>query len=110
MEQTSALLALSALAHPTRLEVFRLLVSAEPRGLAAGDISAKLDVLQNTMSTNLAILARAELISSTREGRSIRYRAELDTMRALITYLTRDCCGGRPEVCGPLVELVACDR
>lgn len=104
MEKAAALEALSALSHETRLDVFRLLVMAGSAGLYAGEIAERLDVRQNTMSTNLAVLARAGLIRSQREGRSVRYLADLDGMRRLLAYLMEDCCRGRPETCRPLLD------
>jgi DNA-binding transcriptional ArsR family regulator len=108
MEKTDALEALTALAHPTRLSVFRLLVREEPAGLAAGAIADALDVRANTLSTHLALLTRGGLVSAERHGRSIRYRVDLQGMRGLILYLTEDCCAGRPEICAPLMEALAC--
>lgn len=108
MDKTLALEALSALSQETRLDVFRLLVNAGPGGLYAGEIAERLGVRQNTMSTNLAVLARAGLVRSEREGRSIRYVAELDGMRRLLAFLMEDCCGGRPDACRPLLEELAC--
>jgi DNA-binding transcriptional ArsR family regulator len=104
-----ALAALAALGQPTRLAVFRLLVRHEPAGLAAGAIAAAVGGPHNTLSTHLAILARAGLVRATRDGRSIVYRADLDGMRALVSFLLADCCGGRPEVCGPIGDLLAAD-
>lgn len=108
MEKTDALDALTALAHPTRLSVFRLLVREEPEGLAAGAIAEALDVRANTLSTHLALLTRGGLVSAERHGRSIRYRVDLPGMRGLILYLMEDCCAGRPEICTPLMEALAC--
>ena len=96
--------ALSALAQPTRLEVFRLLVRHEPGGLAAGEIAKQLSVPHNTMSTHLTILSRAGLVSSERKGRSIVYRVDLDMVRSFFVYLLKDCCDGRPELCQPLLD------
>lgn len=104
MESDSVILALGALAQTTRLDTFRLLVRHEPEGLPAGEIARRLDVPQNTMSAHLAILARAGVVTSQRHSRSIVYRADLATLRALTLYLVKDCCAGRPELCGPLVE------
>lgn len=109
MESNTAIDALSALAQPTRLAAYRLLVSHEPQGLAAGDVARLLEVPQNTLSTHLAILERAGLVDSERQGRSIVYRAELDAIRQLTSFLVSDCCGGRPELCAPLVaEFTLC--
>lgn len=109
MDKKQSLDALSALAQETRLDVFRLLIKAGPQGLAAGEIAERLGVRQNTMSGNLAILARAGLVIAERHGRSVRYRADLDGMRGLLAYLMRDCCGGNAAICAPLVEAIACD-
>jgi DNA-binding transcriptional ArsR family regulator len=103
VEITEVIEALSALAQPTRLETFRLLVRHEPVGVAAGDIARAMAAPQNTMSTHLAILSRCGLVSSERHGRSIVYRADLTRLRAMVTFLLKDCCGGRPEICAPLV-------
>jgi ArsR family transcriptional regulator, arsenate/arsenite/antimonite-responsive transcriptional repressor len=104
MESDRAILALAALAQPTRLDVFRLLVKHEPGGLAAGDIAKSLAVPQNTMSSHLAILSRAGLVTARRFSRSIVYRADLDAFRAVMLFMVRDCCDGRPEICAPLIE------
>lgn len=109
MESRNAITAFSALAQATRLEVFRLLVQQEPGGLAAGEIAERLGLRHNTLSTHLGILARAGLVDSERQSRSIIYRASLDTLRGVITFLVKDCCGGRSELCGGLIaELFAC--
>ncbi|MBZ8133193.1 helix-turn-helix transcriptional regulator [Afifella sp. IM 167] len=105
METNNALEALSALAHDTRLTVFRSLVTAGSEGLPAGEIAARLGVLPNTLSAHLAQLSRGGLVKATREGRSIRYRADYGGIEALIGFLIRDCCGERPEVCAPLAAL-----
>jgi len=104
MESEAAILALAALAQSTRLDVFRLLVKHEPEGLAAGDIAKALSVPQNTMSSHLAVLSRAGLVSARRFSRSIVYRADLARFQELILFMLRDCCDGRPEICAPLVE------
>ena len=104
MELEEAILALAALAQSTRLDVFRLLVKHEPEGLAAGDIAKALAVPQNTMSAHLAILSRAGLVASRRFSRSIVYRAQLARFQAVVLFMLRDCCEGRPEICAPLIE------
>jgi DNA-binding transcriptional ArsR family regulator len=104
MDDIETIAALAALAQPTRLATFRLLVAHEPEGLAAGEVGRRLAVPQNTMSTHLAVLTRAGLVRGERHSRSIVYRADLDRFRAMTVHLVQDCCGGRPEVCGPLVE------
>jgi ArsR family transcriptional regulator len=104
MDSENAILALAALAQPTRLDVFRLLVQHEPEGLAAGDIAKTLAVPQNTMSSHLSILSRAGLVSARRFSRSIVYRADLTRLQAVVLFMLKDCCDGRPEICTPLVE------
>ncbi|KIQ00861.1 ArsR family transcriptional regulator [Agrobacterium tumefaciens] len=109
MDQEYAILTLAALAQPTRLETFRLLVAHEPEGMAAGDIARTLVVPQNTMSAHLNILSRAGLVSSQRKSRVIVYRAEMETLRTLTLFLLKDCCGGNAELCAPLIaELTPC--
>jgi ArsR family transcriptional regulator, arsenate/arsenite/antimonite-responsive transcriptional repressor len=94
-----ALSALAALGQTTRLDIIRLLIRREPDGMAAGAIAAEIDCVHNTLSAHLAILARAALVTGTRDGRSIIYRANIDGMRALVWFLIKDCCDGRPELC-----------
>ncbi|GBQ63881.1 ArsR/SmtB family transcription factor [Komagataeibacter swingsii] len=109
MDMESALAALSALSQSTRLDIFRLLVRHEPDGLPAGDVARHLDIPQNTISTHLAILSRAGLLTSRRHSRLIIYRASLARLRALMVFLVRDCCASSPELCAPLLaNLVSC--
>ena len=105
MASARAVEALSALAQGHRLAVFRLLVKAGPDGMPAGDVARDIGALPNTLSTHLAILDRAGLIRSRREGRSVIYTADYDGMRGLLGFLVADCCGGRPEICEPLVDV-----
>lgn len=93
--------ALSALAHGSRLAVFRLLVRAGAAGMPAGELAREVGVLPNTLSSHLTILDHAGLIQSRREGRSIIYSADYDRMRDLLGFLVEDCCAGRPEICAP---------
>lgn len=108
MDNDEALTALAALAQDTRLDAFRLLVRHEPDGLPAGELAAQLAVPQNTLSTHLAILARAGLVSAQRQGRSIVYRAGIERLQALSLYLLRDCCGASAEQCAPLLATACC--
>ena len=101
MEQKAAIDAFAALAQPTRLSVYRALVEHEPSGLPAGEVARLLNVQQNTMSTHLAILSRAGLVESRRQGRTVIYRADVERVRELADFLLMDCCGGRPELCEP---------
>lgn len=95
---------MSALAQPTRLDTFKLLVNREPDGVPAGELARLIDVPQNTMSAHLAILSRAGLIAGERQSRSIIYRADLEGFRAVIGFLVKDCCGGRADLCQPLID------
>ena len=94
-----AISVLSALAQPTRLAIFRLLLKREPVGLAAGAIAEVVGAPHNSISTHLAILARAGLVHGARDGRTIVYRADIEGMRSLIGFLVNDCCDGHPEIC-----------
>ena len=94
-----ALAALAALGQSTRLEIFRLLMRHEPRGLAAGAIADAVGCMHNTLSTHLSILARSGLVRGARDGRSIVYRADVEGMRALVAFLITDCCDGHPDIC-----------
>ncbi|MBP6496547.1 MAG: helix-turn-helix transcriptional regulator [Psychrobacter sp.] len=103
MEITHAITSFAALSQDTRLKAFRLLVSHEPKGLAAGEIARQLSVPHNTMSTHLAVLARAGWVISERQSRQIIYRASLSHMQAVIEFLLQDCCAGNAELCAALV-------
>jgi ArsR family transcriptional regulator len=105
MESAKAVQKLSALAQDGRLAVFRLLVKAGPEGLAAGDIARKLKTAPNTMSAQLLILSNAGLVRARRDGRSIIYAVDFEAMSSLLVFLTEDCCGGRAEICAPLVSV-----
>lgn len=107
MNTADALEALSAIAHPSRLEVFKLLVRAGEAGLPAGDVSRGLAAQQNTVSTQLAILTRSSLIRARRDGRSIIYSVDYATFSDLLGFLVEDCCQGRPELCTRLAEVTA---
>jgi DNA-binding transcriptional ArsR family regulator len=109
MDSTEVIATLSALAQTTRLATFRLLVTREPDGVSAGELARLVAIPQNTMSTHLAILARAGLVRGERHSRSIIYRADLARFREVTLFLLEDCCGGRPEACAPLIaDLMPC--
>jgi DNA-binding transcriptional ArsR family regulator len=110
MESENAIMALAALAQSTRLDVFKLLVRHEPNGLAAGDIAKAVAVPQNTMSSHLAILARAGLVTTQRFSRSIVYRASLAQLQSVVLFMLKDCCGGKAEFCAPIIEGLASCR
>ena len=101
--------ALGALAHETRLSVFRMLVKAGPDGHVADAIAERAGVPPSTMSHHLATLERAGLVQSERESRLIHYRADYAGMRRLLTFLMQDCCQGAPEMCGDLMAGITCE-
>lgn len=108
MDRLQTLSAFSALSQETRLEVFRLLIVAGTRGMLSGEMSRKLNVRPNTMSANLTVLLNAGLVRNERNGRTIRYFADFNAVRGLLAFLMEDCCGGRPEICEPLIDEIAC--
>jgi protein-tyrosine-phosphatase/DNA-binding transcriptional ArsR family regulator len=109
MDKHGIVNALAALAQGTRLDAFRLLVTHEPDGQPAGEIARLLGVPHNTMSTHLATLQRAGLVTAERQSRSIIYRANLNGLSDAISFLLKDCCGGNPGLCAPLIaDLVPC--
>jgi ArsR family transcriptional regulator len=110
MEKTKPVSKLNALSHADRLAIFRLLVGAGGEGLNAGEIAAALDLKPNTLSAHLTTLSSVDLIRSRREGRNIRYFAEMGAMRALLGYLMQDCCGGNPEVVRPALDAIHCEE
>jgi len=101
--------ALGALAHETRLSVFRTLVQAGPGGMIAGAIAEHQGVPPSTMSHHLATLERAGLVQSERKSRQIHYRADYAGMRRLLAFLMQDCCQGAPEMCADLLGDLTCN-
>lgn len=97
MEKKDALAALAALAQETRLDIYRLLVQAGPEGLPAGHIGEQLGLPSATLAFHLKELKHANLVTFTRNGRSLIYAAIYPTMNALLFYLSENCCG-RPAV------------
>jgi DNA-binding transcriptional ArsR family regulator len=96
MNETQAVKALAALAHTTRLRVFRELVGAGPAGLHPGDLSQILACAPTALSFHLKELSQAGLVSSEREGRHLVYRAAFLHMNDVLAYLTAHCCQGQP--------------
>lgn len=101
MKPAQVVKALSALAQPTRLALYRLLVARGPKGMAAGQASEKLKVSPATLSFHFRTLSHAGLIESRQEGRFIYYAANYTVMNDMLAYLTENCCGGNPDACKP---------
>ena len=74
--------------------------------MAAGEIAQRIKMPPSTLSTNLLLLLTARLVTSRREGRSIIYTADFDTMGDLLSFLIEDCCNGSPQVCAPLAGVL----
>jgi len=108
METDAALSILSALAHPTRLATFRTLIQHEPEGLSTGQLVDACGLTQSTFSTHLAVLAKAGLVISEKQGRQQIQRANIDALRGLMLFLAKDCCEGRAELCEPLLAELTC--
>src|SRR5580704_13694225 len=101
MKKPDAVAALAALAQDNRLDIFRLLVQAGPDGMPAGRVAAELDLAPNTLTFHFDRLRDAGLVTVRRDGRSMIYAAQFDTMNGLLGYLTENCCRGAPETCAP---------
>lgn len=99
MKIIDAVAGLSALAHETRLKIFRELVKAGPVGVSAGDIAATVGVAPTTLSFHLKEFQRSGLLTSRRESRQIFYAVDFVQMRSLLDFLMDDCCQGHPEIC-----------
>lgn len=94
MKEDQAVSALSALAHPQRLRVFRALVVAGPEGLTPSTLAEQLGVARNTLSFHLKELSHAGLVSIEQQGRNLIYRGDFSQMNGLLGYLTEHCCQG----------------
>jgi ArsR family transcriptional regulator, arsenate/arsenite/antimonite-responsive transcriptional repressor len=104
MDRKHVIAALGALAQETRLDLFRLLVTAGPEGLSAGVIAQRLGVLPASLTFHLNQLNHAGLITQRRLGRQLIYAAEYGAMTELLAYLTKNCCG-RGEACASACDL-----
>lgn len=102
MDSFKAVGALGALAHDSRLAVFRLLVQ-EGDELSAGIIAEQMGLTPQALSFHLKDLVHADLIAPRYEGRRIFYRARYDSMNSLIQFLTENCCQG--STCGVASDL-----
>ena len=99
MEVKTATTIFEVLSSEVRLAIFRLLVKHAPDGLVAGDISRHLDIPATNLSFHLKAVVHSGLATLTREGRYMRYRANIPLMLEVIAYLTAECCSGSPDAC-----------
>lgn len=99
METRQASGIFQVLASEVRLSLFRLLVRREPEGLVAGEIARALQVSNTNLSFHLKELLHKGLISVEKEGRFLRYRANIPLMLETVAFLTEECCSGHPELC-----------
>jgi len=107
MDTKTAVSALAALAQDSRLAIFRWLVELGPEGACPGDIAVRLELPAATLSFHLKALQHAGLIEADRDGRNIHYRANFGAMRALVDFLSQNCCGGDPSRCAPKAKVPA---
>ncbi len=110
MESSDAAIGFSALSQETRLNLMRLLATKGASGMAAGELASRLGQPPSTLSFHLAALGQSGLVQSTRQGRSIIYAVRFAGLRALFSFLTETCCGGRPDLCGDLARLLPEDQ
>lgn len=103
MESSDAAAVFAALGQGSRLDLLRTLLKAGPTGLSAGVVGTALGIVPSTLSFHLRALEQVGLVRPTRQGRSLIYAAQIERVRHLVTFLSQDCCGGRPELCGDLM-------
>ena len=103
MKDQTAIVMLGALAQAHRLHIFRLLVRVGPSGLPASEIAEDAGISPTSASFHLKELEHSGLLVATRQGRFIRYAVHVEAIRKLLEYLTEDCCGGQPELCGTAI-------
>ena len=104
MTESEAAAKFTALAHETRLRLFRLLIVNAPHGLPAGKLAEHLAVAPNNLSAHLNVLSHAGLIAMRKAGRSRIYTARMDTIGETIGFLVDECCQGHPEACQPAMS------
>lgn len=101
MQNPQAVQALVALAHETRLQIFRMLVESGPEGLSAGAIAEQLGIAPSSLTFHVQHLHRAELVTQRRLSRQIIYAANFSRMNELVGFLTENCCGTGAAACLP---------
>ncbi len=99
MQSKHASKVFEALSSDVRLDLFRLLVKNAPDGLVQGDIAKLLDIPSTNLSFHLKAIVQSGLVDVEREGRFMRYKANIPLMLEIISYLTSECCSNHPEEC-----------
>ncbi len=92
LEQDIAVLALSALGHDARLRIYKLLLRSGESGLSVGEIASRLDIPASTLAHHLSTLVYSGLVTQTRQSRTIINRIDFKRMRALVAFLSKECC------------------
>ncbi|MBI4938443.1 MAG: helix-turn-helix transcriptional regulator [Nitrosomonadales bacterium] len=110
MKSAQVVKALAALAQPTRLAIYRLLVAHGPEGMAAGQIAEKLKASPATLSFHFKTLSHAGLVGSRQDGRFVYYAANFAVMNGMVAYLTENCCGGDAAACRPGTKQLMAER
>jgi DNA-binding transcriptional ArsR family regulator len=82
----------AAMGAEPRLRVMRSLLAAHPDGLVVGDIQAELGIAASTLSHHLEKLKIEDLVTVSREGTFLRYRANTGALRELLSFLYAECC------------------
>lgn len=100
MDTGLASLRLEALANPTRLTIYRLLVRAGDGGLSVGQVQEKLEIPASTLSHHLRTLTGADLVIQDRQGTSLICRTNYPVMRGLVDFLASECCAD--TACRPI--------
>jgi DNA-binding transcriptional ArsR family regulator len=97
MDKNAVIAALSALAHPIRLDAFRLLVRAGREGLTPGVLVEVLGIPYAKLGFHLKELSIAGLVTQEQAGRFVIYRAADDQMNGVLDFLNANCCKGVPD-------------
>lgn len=109
MESKNASLIFEALSSDVRLDLFRLLVKNAPDGLVAGEIAKHLDIPSTNLSFHLKAIVQSGLVDVEREGRFMRYKANIPLMLEIVAYLTSECCSNDPKQCQKFRDASAVD-
>jgi len=82
----------SAMGTEPRLRIMRLLLSAHPDGLVAGEIQSELEIPNSTLSHHLEKLKSENLVKVQRESTFLWYTANTEALRDLLGFLYAECC------------------